>query len=599
MSAPPAPAAQTTVTLGDVVDRIVARAGTVVACVVLFGLLAVVLGTGRPDVYETTAVVTVAPLSTQPFDDPAGQVNIATEREVVRSTAVASRVSERLPDTPSPSTLTDSVLVTAPNNSQVMEITVSAGTPVAAAERANGFAEAYLAVRQEDADEVARRFIANLEARADELREQIEEAGSSDASILSAQQQLSELTDRVNDLETVALNPGRVISPAEPPTSPSSPGPAVYLAAGLLLGGIVGILLALVRDRVDRTVHDPRRLGALLTGETLIDADVPDDPAEPYRRAMLVLQRDPVYAAGRGQRPDGRDRAPVIAVLGTADGIGAPVVERLADVALVGGGTPLVVSAAEIDTSEVDHGWPDRSARDRWSDDHDLVVIDATTVTSESRRLVLAQRADLAVLLVPAGARTSTVEEVLDGMHEVGTPPRVVLAVPDPARSRRSGRDRGPSSAGRDTKVLLVASAGGHLTQLLALRGFWEGRRRRWVTFDKPDAQAALVGEKVTWAFHPTTRNPWNAIRNTFLAVWDLLRDRPRLIVSSGAAVAVPYFLVARVLRIRTVYIEVIDRIDSPTLSGRICYRLADAFCVQWEQQLELYPDAVVIGPTL
>jgi len=68
------------------------------------------------------------------------------------------------------------------------------------------------------------------------------------------------------------------------------------------------------------------------------------------------------------------------------------------------------------------------------------------------------------------------------------------------------------------------------------------------------------------------------------------------VVVSDGAAVAFPFFLVARLLRIPTVYLEVYDRIDSPTLTGRLCRPFASLFLVQWEEQCRFYPGARVIG---
>lgn len=148
-------------------------------------------------------------------------------------------------------------------------------------------------------------------------------------------------------------------------------------------------------------------------------------------------------------------------------------------------------------------------------------------------------------------------------------------------------------------RILLIASTGGHLAQLLALGDAWADHDRHWVTFRKADAEAALAGERVTWAFHPTTRNAGNAIRNQFLAAAVLLRRRPDVVVSTGAGVAVPFFILARLLRIRTLYLEVFDRIDQSTLTGRLVYPLTDRFCVQWEEQRAVYPDGILVGRAL
>jgi UDP-N-acetylglucosamine:LPS N-acetylglucosamine transferase len=148
-------------------------------------------------------------------------------------------------------------------------------------------------------------------------------------------------------------------------------------------------------------------------------------------------------------------------------------------------------------------------------------------------------------------------------------------------------------------RVLLVCSSGGHLIQLHNLRPWWEGHERMWVTFKKLDSSSLLAGERVAWAHHPTTRNLRNLVRNLRLA-WRLLRSfRPDVVVSSGAGVAFPFFLLARLLRQKTVYVEVYDRIDSATMTGRLCYPLSNLFLLQWEEQRRSYPKGVVIGSLL
>jgi UDP-N-acetylglucosamine:LPS N-acetylglucosamine transferase len=148
-------------------------------------------------------------------------------------------------------------------------------------------------------------------------------------------------------------------------------------------------------------------------------------------------------------------------------------------------------------------------------------------------------------------------------------------------------------------KVALVSSAGGHLIQLYQLRPWWEKHERFWVTFDMPDSRSLLEGEEVFCAYHPTTRNIPNLLRNLRLAWRTLRAARPDVVVSTGAAVAFPFFLVARLLRIKTTYVEVYDRIDLATLSGRLCYPLSNLFLLQWEEQKRFYPRGKVIGALL
>jgi UDP-N-acetylglucosamine:LPS N-acetylglucosamine transferase len=146
---------------------------------------------------------------------------------------------------------------------------------------------------------------------------------------------------------------------------------------------------------------------------------------------------------------------------------------------------------------------------------------------------------------------------------------------------------------------MLVCSSGGHLAQLVRLRPWWAHHDRVWVTFDTAEVASVLEGERVVWAHHPTTRNLPNAARNLALAWRSLRRERPDVVVSDGAGVAVPFFLIAKLLRIRTVFVEVVDRMMSRTVTGRLVYPITDLFCVQHEEQRRLYPRAATIGPLL
>jgi UDP-N-acetylglucosamine:LPS N-acetylglucosamine transferase len=125
-----------------------------------------------------------------------------------------------------------------------------------------------------------------------------------------------------------------------------------------------------------------------------------------------------------------------------------------------------------------------------------------------------------------------------------------------------------------------------------------ERHRRRWVCFDTPDALSLLEGEDVSWAHHPTTRSLANLVRNLLLA-WRLLRRRPDVVISTGAGAALPFFVVARLRGVPTVYLEVYDRIDTPTLTGRLCRPFAGRMLVQWDEQSRLYRDAVFVGVVL
>jgi beta-1,4-N-acetylglucosaminyltransferase len=137
--------------------------------------------------------------------------------------------------------------------------------------------------------------------------------------------------------------------------------------------------------------------------------------------------------------------------------------------------------------------------------------------------------------------------------------------------------------------VLLVASSGGHLLELLQLVDQYQHSRRHWVTFDKPDARTLLDGEPVTYAFSPTNRNLKNLARNLWLALRLVHRLRPDAVITTGAGVGVPFLYAARLFGKRAVFVESLARIEQLSMSGRLVYPIATDFFVQWPELAARY----------
>lgn len=148
-------------------------------------------------------------------------------------------------------------------------------------------------------------------------------------------------------------------------------------------------------------------------------------------------------------------------------------------------------------------------------------------------------------------------------------------------------------------RVLLVCSPGGHLQQMLALRPAWEGFERAWATLPSADVSYLLREERVTLAHGPTNRSARNAVRNLAVAWRVIRRHRPDAILSTGAGIAVPFFIVGRLLGVRLVYVESVTRTESISLSGRMLYPLASRFFAQWPESAESLRRAEYAGAVL
>jgi glycosyltransferase involved in cell wall biosynthesis len=145
-------------------------------------------------------------------------------------------------------------------------------------------------------------------------------------------------------------------------------------------------------------------------------------------------------------------------------------------------------------------------------------------------------------------------------------------------------------------QVLLVCSPGGHAFQLYRLAAACDDFSRVWVTLDRSDTRWLLRDQRVIHAFGPTLRNVRNLIRNLVLA-WRLVSEiRPAIILTTGAALAVPFAWVGRLRGVRVVYVESFTRIDKPSLSCRLVKPFVDRLYVQWPDLQKTLPSARYVG---
>jgi beta-1,4-N-acetylglucosaminyltransferase len=134
-------------------------------------------------------------------------------------------------------------------------------------------------------------------------------------------------------------------------------------------------------------------------------------------------------------------------------------------------------------------------------------------------------------------------------------------------------------------KICLVCSHGGHLTELLHLTEALEGHDTFFITYDS--ARTRQLERK--YLLRNIGKSPL-LMAYAFLSIFRILRkEKPRLIISTGAEVAIPPFYLAKLLRIKTIFIESWTRVDRPTGTGKIVYPVSDVFLVQWERLLAKY----------
>ncbi|WP_211167894.1 sugar transferase [Pseudanabaena yagii] len=157
--------------------------------------------------------------------------------------------------------------------------------------------------------------------------------------------------------------------------------------------------------------------------------------------------------------------------------------------------------------------------------------------------------------------------------------------------------DRYPSSD--QTKIMLVCSSGGHFKGMQGLHQYWKQfKHRSWITFKTGTTVSELEDEKAFWAYSPTNRNLPNLVRNLLLAIRVIFKERPHIVISTGAGVAVPFLVAAKYLnKSQVIFVESKTRIRDLSLSARLLRSLKalDLLIVRAEEIAKLYPETVYI----
>lgn len=145
-------------------------------------------------------------------------------------------------------------------------------------------------------------------------------------------------------------------------------------------------------------------------------------------------------------------------------------------------------------------------------------------------------------------------------------------------------------------KLMLACTSGGHFATMNGLKPFWSQHNRVWMSDRKADTEALSDQPQVYWLPYQGTRDWWTFLTNLPRVCRIVARERPDLILSTGASLAVSVAIAAKLFGCRFVYVESISRSQDLSLSGQLVYYLADQFYVQWPGLCKKYPKAMFKG---
>ena len=135
-------------------------------------------------------------------------------------------------------------------------------------------------------------------------------------------------------------------------------------------------------------------------------------------------------------------------------------------------------------------------------------------------------------------------------------------------------------------KIGLICSPGGHLVEVLQLEEAFKDYSFFFLTY----REKATLNRKDTYYMSNFAKNPFSLITGIFKILYIFLKERPRVLFSTGAEIAIPSFYIGKVLfRTKLIYLECSAQVYSPSLTGRWVYPITDLFLVQWEPLLRQY----------
>lgn len=269
--------------LGDYVSLVRRRWILVVGCLVAGLLLGSAYFATAQKTYVSTAKVLVGDtgLSTQSVGQRTvnDAINLDTEAQLVKSEVVSTRAADLLDSQLSPVALSRRVSVAVPANTTVMAISFRAGSAAEAQLGAATFAQAYLENRKDAAQAQMDAMVKRLESQIEKTTQDIQDTNvdlaklagtkeTSDRAFLLARRstlssQLSSYNSELAPLKGTEVDPGETIVEAQLPGRPVDPNPLLVLPASLMAGLIVGLVLAGVRERTDRRIHEGKEVERL------------------------------------------------------------------------------------------------------------------------------------------------------------------------------------------------------------------------------------------------------------------------------------------------------------------------------------------------
>ena len=147
-------------------------------------------------------------------------------------------------------------------------------------------------------------------------------------------------------------------------------------------------------------------------------------------------------------------------------------------------------------------------------------------------------------------------------------------------------------------KICFAASSGGHYEQLMMLRPLMKEYDSFVIT--EQTVYNAKAKDERTYYMNQVNRRQkdfvWKMVQNTWKSIRIYQKEKPDVVICTGVLAMIPICLISKFMGKKLIYIESFAKVTSPTETGKLLYRFADRFYVQWQSMLKVYPKAIYLG---
>ncbi len=147
-------------------------------------------------------------------------------------------------------------------------------------------------------------------------------------------------------------------------------------------------------------------------------------------------------------------------------------------------------------------------------------------------------------------------------------------------------------------KICFAASSGGHYEQIMMLKPLMN-KYDSFIVTEKTKYTTEMTGNTIYYLLQ-VNRREWlfllKMIVNSIISVYIYVRERPDIVITTGVLAIIPLCLICKAFGKQIIYIESFAKVTSLTKTGKLMYRIANQFYVQWPGLKDTYPNSIYVG---